>query len=133
MYKLKSGLMLTPFLTLLILFSSLGSLVYLGMVFFAIIADVETEARPSQADFPLTSRRIDWLQLVHLIHANACNVSAGITRETGHPCSRARIPRHLVTRIRVSSLISLVFHACISPLFFSFSVVLSFFSAYAVC
>jgi hypothetical protein len=50
--------MLTPFPMLLVLFRSLGSL---ARTFSVILADVETEARPSLAGFPLPSYRVDWL------------------------------------------------------------------------
>lgn len=81
-----------------------------------IIADVETEARPSSAGYPLTSGSVDWLPPVHLIHANACKAHARV------PCGilvQPRIPRPLLwlrDLERVSSLLVQRLPGLFSPL-----------------
>lgn len=99
------GLMLIPFSELLAV---------------AIIADVETEARPSSAGYPLASGWVDWLPPVHLIHANACKAHARV------PCGilvQPRIPRPLLwlrDLERVSRLFWSNDFLVFSPLFFLF-------------
>lgn len=92
-----------------------------------IIADVETEARPSSAGYPLTSGSVDWLPPVHLIHANACKVHARV------PCGilvQPRIPRPLLwlrDLERVSRLFWSNGFLVFFPLFFLFYLTCLFF------